>query len=261
MSDLIVRDDGKYKKYEELLLRRDQLYKEAGSIHVSYVKEFGDLLIQDFEIKVECIKKRKMIAYCIGAVNHGQAIDVQDMNRKIEHEMASFNEHLKQMAEEKDIADKSKVSPSYKVEKAKRIYRRLAKLIHPDINPVAAKNEQIRELWERIVISYHCNDDVELDNLEILVRKALKDNGSLVENIEIDDIEERISRIEEEINTIIVTEPYKWSEILSSPEKISAKKQDITREIEAGKKISEELSKILQDIISGGGVPITWIQE
>lgn len=261
MDELIVRDDGKYKKYEALLLRRDQLNKEAGSIEVSYVKEFGELLIRDFELKVECIKKRKMIAYCLAAVNHGEAIDVAGMNAQIEREMALYNLELKRMAEQKSEADKSKITPSYKVEKAKRIYRRIAKMIHPDINPAAAGDEQIRELWERVVIAYHCNDDIELDNLEILVRRALRANGEVASGVSVDDIDERIARLEEEINSIITSEPYVWAELLASAEAVANKKEEIRAGIAESIKYSEDLSMILQDIIAGGGVPIAWIQD
>ena len=64
MDDLIKMNDGQYQKYEELLLKRDQLNKDAGSIHTAYMKEFGELLLENFELKIDCIKKKKMIAYC-----------------------------------------------------------------------------------------------------------------------------------------------------------------------------------------------------
>ena len=248
MNELIIREDGKYKKYEDLLLKRDQLYKEAGSIYSVYMETFGDLLLQDFEIKVECIKQRKMIAYCLQAVNHGETIDVAQMNEMISHEMAIYEQQLNQMALEKAEADKQKKSPVYKVERAKRIYRRLAKLIHPDINPAAASIKEISELWE-------------LDNLEILVRKVLRDNGELISGANIDNVDERIARLEEEINTILTTEPYVFYELLSSPERIAARKDEIKKAIEENRKFSEELSMILRDIIAGGGVPLTWIQD
>ena len=68
MDELIKKENGKYKKYEELLLKRDQLNKEAGAIHTLYIKEFGELLLEDFELKVECIKKKKQISYCQAAI-------------------------------------------------------------------------------------------------------------------------------------------------------------------------------------------------
>ena len=35
--------DERYADYEELLIRRDQLYKDADSIMIAYTREFGDL--------------------------------------------------------------------------------------------------------------------------------------------------------------------------------------------------------------------------
>lgn len=260
MNELIKKDDGRYKKYEELLLRRDQLNKEAGSIHTAYIKEFGELLLEDFELKIECIKKKKEISYCQAAINKGKAINVQEMNSKIEQDMSLYNLQLKEMIANKDAADKAKTVPSYKVERAKRIYRRLAKTIHPDINPKIDENEELRDLWERITIAYNCNDDEELDNLEILVRKVLKENGEAVTNVEIDDIDERISRLEHEINCIITTEPYTFSELLSSEERINEKKKALNNEISEYKKYSSELTEMLQKILSDGGATLTWIQ-
>lgn len=261
MGELIKKDNDLYNKYEELLLKRDQLYKEACSIETSYVKEFGDLLLKDFELKVECIKKKKMISYCQAAINRGKAIDVQDMNEQIERSMAMYNAQLKQMLASKEDADNSKVSPSYKVERAKRIYRRLAKTIHPDINPEAAANEQIRELWERIVIAYHANDDEELDNLEVLVMKVLKDNGDIVTEPVIDDIEERIEKLEREINDITTTEPYTYISLLSDDKKVTAKKEELNKEIEEYKAYSTELSEVLQKLLLEGGAAITWVEN
>lgn len=261
MDELIIREDGKYKTYEELLLRRDQLHKEAASIHVAYVKEFGELLLKDFELKLECIKKRKMIAYCLSRVNRGLAIDVQEMNSRIERELALYNLELKQMAEQKSEADKAKTCPAYKVQKAKRIYRRIAKMIHPDINPAAAADETVRELWERVVIAYHCNDDIELDNLEILVRRALKENGAVASGISVDDLDDRIARLEDEINSILTSEPYVWHELLESPDSIENKKQQLRKAIAESISYSEELSLMLKEIIAEGGVPIAWIED
>jgi hypothetical protein len=40
----------------------------------------------------------------------------------------------------------------------KRIYRRMVKKIHPDINPLTNTNEDLKGLWQRLVIAYDCND-------------------------------------------------------------------------------------------------------
>lgn len=261
MNELILKEDGKYKVYEELLLKRDQLNKDAGTIYAIYLKEFGELLLENFELKIECIKKKKMITYCQAALNRGESIDVQKMNNKIDTSMALYNLQLKEMAAKKEIADKAKTVPAYQAEKAKRIYKRLAKMLHPDINPNVAGNEELGDLWDRIYVAYNCNDDEELDNLEILVRKVLKDDGEAIGNVEIDNLEERISKLEYEINNILTTEPYIYSDLLSSEDKVIARKEELNNEIAEFKKYSAELSEVLQIILSGGGATLTWIQD
>ena len=64
MSDEIIRvKNSAYSRYEELLLRRDELRKEAFQLERQYVRTFGDLILQVFEKKIECIRKNKTIEF------------------------------------------------------------------------------------------------------------------------------------------------------------------------------------------------------
>ena len=260
MGDLIRKEDGQYKKYEELLLKRDQLAKEAESIHIAYMREFGELLLRNFELKIECIRKKKMITYCLEALNHGREIDSDDMSRQIEKEMALYEMELKTMLRDKDTADKAETSTRYKADRAKRIYRRIAKAIHPDINPLTSENDTLRDLWERTVIAYRCNDDDELINLEALVRKAMKDAGEVIDTPTIDNLDERIENLEEEINDIITTEPYIYGDLLSDPDRVEERKNELTKEIEEYEKYSGELQNMLDGLLSNGEGGLTWSQ-
>lgn len=64
-----------YARYEELLLRRDQLRKDANIYHGLYVKEFGELHLGIFEKQIACIRKKKLIGYYQMALNRGEEID------------------------------------------------------------------------------------------------------------------------------------------------------------------------------------------
>ena len=258
MDELIRKDQGLYKKYEELLLKRDQLYREAGSISTAYIREFGALMIEDFELKVECIKKKKMIAYCQAAVNRGQAIDVESMKKEIEMSMKLYTMQLQKMLEDKKRADKASKSPLYRIERAKRIYRRLAKLVHPDLNPKTEEDQELSDLWNRIVIAYNCNDDKELENLEILVLAYLKKAGIPTETPDIENLEERIEKLEMEINQILTTEPYIYKEFFESKERIAARKAELREEIEDYREYSESLSEMLLYLMCEEGTVFTW---
>ena len=56
-------ENTRYDEYEELLLMRDQVRKEAGQAWTLYVRFFGQLMTEVFEEKVACIRLKKLIAY------------------------------------------------------------------------------------------------------------------------------------------------------------------------------------------------------
>ncbi|MBQ1488252.1 MAG: hypothetical protein IIZ41_05775 [Lachnospiraceae bacterium] len=62
------------EQYEEILVKRDQLLKEANSIKLAYHKEFGDLLLKAFEMKIAFIREKKRIRYAQAMVNRGECV-------------------------------------------------------------------------------------------------------------------------------------------------------------------------------------------
>ena len=93
--DLIKSRDSKYGEYEELLLERDQLEKEAGQIWTAYLKLFGRLITENYEEKLECIKCKKTIAYYQSALNRGGKVDASEMQKWLDGEMADYYRNLK----------------------------------------------------------------------------------------------------------------------------------------------------------------------
>lgn len=169
---LIKVNDGSYERYEKLLLKRDQLEKDAAQILIEYTREFGDLLTEGFEAKIACIRLKKEIAWCQAQLNRGTVIDADAMKQEIDRVMAAFYRELKDMyAETKAAKDSERIS-AVTVVAVKRIYRKLAKQLHPDINPMTAREPKLSELWNRISIAYNANDLEELRELEVLAAAA-----------------------------------------------------------------------------------------
>ena len=254
--DLIKSTDSRYEEYENLLLERDQITKEAGQIWTVYLQLFGKLITDNYEEKLECIKCKKTIAYYQNALNHGGVVDSAAMEKYMEQEMAEYYANLRRMLKENEDANNAGTSTPYEVARAKTLYRRLAKLIHPDINPETDHSKELKELWQRILIAYHHNDVKELSELEVLVRKVLKELGSEDVKVDIPDIEEKIEALKSEIEGIKQTEPYCLRYLVEDEEAAEKKKTELREELETYQKYHKELNEVILKMLQTGGLKI-----
>ena len=244
--------------YEELLLQRDKLIKESGSILVAYMKEFGEMLVANFELKVECIKEKKRISYCRRRMNRGLVVDVEKMDSEIEKEMKLYIFQLNDMIKETEEAKNAGHVSEYLLSRAKKIYRRLAKLLHPDINERTMEDAELKELWNRIAQAYRMSEVDELEDLELLVRKVMMERGVETFVVVCKDLEQRIERVERQINEILSTEPYTYRELLSDEARIQEYKNRLQEEHDDYERYLELLRKSLEEMLQGGGAKLQW---
>ena len=259
-NSIMIMENSKVRseEYEELLLRRDQLFRESGSYMTAYTQEFGALITANFELKVECIKKKKTISYCRKRMNRGLAIDTTRMQAEIDQEMTLYYTQLREMLDDTERAKKAGTISEYRLSRAKKIYRRLTKILHPDINKKTAENKNLMELWTRIAEAYQKSDVDELDDLEVLVRRAMEEMGDNSFELNLDDIETRIERLENQINEILTTEPYIYGEILCDEEKKLSYREQLQAEHDDYEQYLKSLTKALDEMLREGGVTLVW---
>lgn len=253
-----IFEEDLFDEYADLLSKRDQLIKDSESYNICYTKEFGQLIIANFELKLECIKLKKSISYCRRVLNRGQNINVNSMNEAVESEMTLYKVQLRSMQSELKTAENSKTVDSFRASRSKKIYRRLSKLIHPDVNAKTETNEKLRELWERVSAAYHTSNAEDLEDLEILVRKTIEDLGDAGFEIDLEGIEDRIDRVEHQINDIITSEPYTYKDILSNKEKMDSLRKQLEEEYRDYGEYLENLKKALNEILLGKEISTTW---
>ena len=241
----IENSEDNLARYEELLLRRDNLKKQAEQYQISYFQEFGDLIVESFTIRIECIKKKKIIAYCQQQINHGKPINGAQLDHFIEREMLEYQSELEAMIRHNKAVKESGTVSEYDLYRIKKMYYRLAKLIHPDLHPEFEDDPQIREFWNKIVLAYEHNLLEDMDELDFQVRKYLEEKGDSDSEIVIPDLSKKISRVEEEIDRITNTEPYLYRLLLEDDESIAAKKDELRTEIESYTDYSKQLDEII----------------
>lgn len=239
MNIIKTKNKSLLDKYKSLILERDDVKKDAFNYQEKYYRTFGEYIKTSFSLKVDCIRLKKKIGYCQLCINQQKEITEDALNTYIAEVMQAYDAELRNIIAHVNASKNSKSISNEDYSKIKKIYRKIVKLIHPDMNPELFKNPRIQELWNRLSIAYECNDLEELENIEVLIAEEIE-NKDL--NIEVENLEQRIKKLEEEIQNIKNTNPYQYKYLLDdSEEEISRFK----KEIEDYTNYQKELEKIL----------------
>ena len=248
---ITIHSDSKYKQYENLLLEKDQIQKEANQYQGLYLHHFGEKIVTLYRLKVECIRLKKKISLFQFQINQNQGIDIHKINYILKHEMTSYNNYLEQLLNDVKNCKKLKYSSDYEIKRSKQLYRRLAKQIHPDVNPLTDKTPELMDLWNQITIAYQANDTKELSELDVLVQRILQDLHCYARSIDIPNIDEIILQLKEEIQEYVQNEPYTYKFIVMDEDKIYQKDIELKKEIQSYKdyqnKLNDVISKLLED--------------
>lgn len=250
--DIIKIKDGRYDIYEKLLFERDNIRKEAERYRMCYIDAFGEKINKLFEKKVDCIILKQKIAFCQAAANKGEMIKLDELKEFTENIKEEYSEQLRKMALEYEEIQNSKTISEEEVQKIKKIYHQIARLIHPDINPDTEDNPIFKDLWQRVVAAYTYNDFKEIQELEIIVKSALKQLGSETIEIVVPDISDKIADLEREINEIISTDPYRYKFLLDDELMVQEKFNELDREYLEYSHYESELRNILKKFIANG---------
>ena len=248
MDELVHVKNSSYSEYESLLLRRDKLKKEAFAYDKEYIRVFGDKILKVFEKKIACIRKKKEISFCQTVLNHGGVLDQVELEEFLEKELKEYNEQLDQMVEENSNAKKASMVSEMDLLEIKKLYRKLTKQIHPDINPKTAETPELLELWNRIVLAYDCNNLKDLKELEVLVAEAIESLGIGKIEIEIPDIYEKIAEVEAEIVNIRNTDPYLYKYLLADKNAVEEKNRELDEEYDSYNDYEKQLDELLNGI-------------
>ena len=243
MDIVHIVPDGEYERYEELTLMKDRYEKDADLYQQAYIREFGELITESFQLKVECIALKKEIALYVKAKNAGEKVNVEDVRKFLETQMAGYYNELKSMIEAKDAAKKSRPISNYEAQQIKKLYRKLARLLHPDISPLTRDDPVLADYFNRIIRAYKRNDLKELRKLEVLVDVELEAKGIKGYHEVIPDAASRIEELERDIDMIIHSEPYTYKDLLEDDAAVAGKKDELLREIKEYRNYKKELTE------------------
>ena len=115
------------------------------------------------------------------------------------------------------------------------------------MRPDLAEDSVLKDYWNQIGAAYRLNQLEELIDLEALVSRYLQEMGITDKEIEIQNVDKRIERLEKEIERIRTTEPYIYRKVLDDPDTSAKKKQKLEQELNEYNAYFEELEAILKN--------------
>jgi hypothetical protein len=237
-------------RYENLILQRDRLEKEAEHYRMEYFREFGGLITDAFQAQIDCIALKKSIAFCQAKRNSGEEIDPISMQEFIDSSLLAYNAQLKDLLDLTKTGKSMVPIPVLDVQEIKRIYRRVAKRLHPDICPLTAEEPELMALFQKVLFAYRANDLKGIREAEILINRFLKKRGEDPETAVIENLPEKIEEIEAEIARIAETEPYIYKKLLEDAEAVERKRKDLTAKKENYSDYAKELRAHLESLLA-----------
>ena len=220
----------------ELFEKREFMVSyERNQLNALYVELIGRLLYEEFALKTD-IRKSKRIAELVQTkMNRGEAVDMGTVEQIVEKEFAEYRRQLEEQLNQIKAAQELLAAPMLSEEdttELKSIYRLLAKRLHPDWNPNQTERE--KELFIRAQAAYKSCDLQELRNilqmLEVKSEDELNDDNvdEKIKQLEacLEDIRSRIDKLNE-------TFPFTYKELLKDPKWVEQEQNRIQESINA----------------------------
>lgn len=242
------------REYIELFERKEELIsKEKVAIEAKYLSYFGGLLKRKVELNIEFRSLKYRLTLMMTYINKDQEIDEKEINKKIDEELKEYYKELKsfkyKMAFSKELMESPTVTKE-ELEEIKKIFRQLAKRLHPDM--VGDLDAEKRLLWEKTLLAYEGNDLLTLEVLKDIVLNELHVNNDIhIKGIDekIKDISQKINELKEFIDKVKSEFPFDIVDKLNDIDFINNKNKELNLEIKELKEKIEFLNTKIKNIL------------
>ena len=231
-SLLICEIDALSLQLAALLDNLEQMQqKEKPYLLALYQTRLGELEYHLLNLQVECRALRRRIEQAVALLNRGAMLTQQilsDIEAQVKRDLlvwqTQISDQAQALAAGKAFFSELVVIDSTTQQRAKKAYRRLVRLLHPDVSP--QHRELFDHYWQTVQDAYGDIDADLLEALQFMVETAVSQDPHQADNHA-----ETISRLNALIAShserliVLKTEvPFCWSEQLHDPEWLSARK-------------------------------------
>ena len=216
-----------------LLLERDELqFVICKNIETEYMLKLGSIEYKAYEAQCAALRLKRKIELIQAKKNRQEKVIISAIEETLDSEFAEYQKQLNEQIDKMNDAlkrSKAEVLSDEDNKELKKLYRKIVKAVHPDINPDVSEAQV--QLFDNAVSAYKSGD---LGTLRII--------GEMVGNNPLPEqhkdamtqlVEERerlqglLKSIRESIDNIKSEYPYSMKDILEDTEKTEQKKQEL----------------------------------
>ncbi len=208
-----------------LLLERDELKLViCKNIESAYCIKFGAAEYKAYQAYCDAMRLKRKTEMIQARLNRQEIIDISNIEESLDEEFSEYQKKLDEQIDKiSDALERSKleVLSSEEAKEFKKMYRKIVKALHPDLNPNATE-AQIR-LFQNAVSAYENGDIASLRVIETMVlsiENSEKSQDAVAElEGECKRLEQTLTFIKESIAQIKSSFPYTIKEYVEDSEK------------------------------------------
>lgn len=216
-----------------LLLERDELqFVICKNIETEYMLKLGSIEYKAYEAQCAALRLKRKIELIQAKKNRQEKVIISAIEETLNNEFAEYQKQLDEQINKMNDAlkrSKAEVLSDKDNKELKKLYRKIVKALHPDINPDVSETQV--NLFDNAVQAYKNGD---LNTLRII--GEMVGNSPLPEqhkdaltqlNEEKERLQHLLKAIRESIEQIKSEYPYTMKEIIEDEEQTEHKKKEL----------------------------------
>lgn len=216
-----------------LLLERDELqFVICKNIETEYMLKLGSIEYKAYEAQCAALRLKRKIELIQAKKNRQEKVIISAIEETLDTEFAEYQKQLDEQINKMNDAlkrSKAEVLSDEDNKKLKKLYRKIVKALHPDINPDVSETQV--NLFDNAVQAYKNGD---LNTLRII--GEMVGNSPLPEqhkdalaqlNEEKERLQHLLKAIRDSIEQIKSEYPYTMKEIIEDEEQTEQKKKEL----------------------------------
>ena len=215
-----------------LMLERDELkFVICKNIEAEYMLKLGGLEYKAYEAQCNVLRLKRQLELMQASLNRQEPVIMTVIENLLNTEFAEYQEKLdEQVGKMNEAIERSNadVLSEEETKELKKLYRKIVKALHPDMNPNITDNQ--RQLFDNAVAAYKNADLDTLRAIEGMIGDDLKmDQASAKARLleEKKSLEKLLEEVREEIETIKSQYPYTMKELLADDAKVEERKREL----------------------------------